>query len=98
MKVLNTSLDLYFPHFQGDLEEAHREKDNKCVFLTVHDIGSNHKEWETLIGHETFEEIKKRAIFVHVDIPGQEDDAEDLPSDFHFPTMQNLGMQSMFLS
>ena len=91
-------MDLYFPNFQGDLEEAHREKDNKCVFLTVHDIGSNHKEWETLIGHETFEEIKKRAIFVHVDIPGQEDDAEDLPSDFHFPTMQNLGMQSMFLS
>ena len=76
---------------QGDLEEVHKEKDNKCVFLTVHDVGSNHKEWEHLIGHESFEDIKKRAIFVHVDIAGQEDDAEDLPSDFQFPTMQNLG-------
>jgi len=78
-------------YVQGDLEEVHKEKDNKCVFLTVHDVGSNHKEWEHLIGHESFEDIKKRAIFVHVDIAGQEDDAEDLPSDFQFPTMQNLG-------
>ena len=46
------------------------------MFLTVHDIGSNHQEWENLIEHDTFEEIKKRAIFVHVDLPGQEDHAE----------------------
>merc|ERR1712141_891216 len=78
-------------YVQGDLEEAHRDKDNKCVFLTVHDIRSNHAEWETLIQHDTFEEIKKRAIFVHVDLPGQEDEAEELPSDFHYPTMQNMG-------
>ena len=60
----------------------------------MHDVGSNHKEWEHLIGHETFEDIKKRAIFVHVDIPGQEDNGEDLPNDFHFPTMQSLGKLS----
>jgi len=27
---------------QGDIEEAHKEKDTKCVFLTVHDTGCNH--------------------------------------------------------
>ena len=73
------------------MEEAHREKDNKCVFLLVHDVGCNHREWESLIEHDTFEEIKKRAIFVHVDLPGQEDDAEDLPADFAYPAMQDLG-------
>lgn len=78
-------------YVQGDLEEAHRDKDNKCVFLTVHDIGSNHSSWERLIDDESFEEIKKRAIFVHIDVPGQGDDEEELPNDFHFPTMQNLG-------
>ena len=39
-----------FVVLQGDLEEAHRDKDSKCVFLTVHDIGSNHSAWESLIG------------------------------------------------
>ena len=81
----------FFFKFQGDLEEAHKDKDHKCVFLTVHDVGTNHSIWEHLIDHETFEAIKKRAIFVHVDVPGQEDHAENLPNDFHFPTMQHLG-------
>jgi pimeloyl-ACP methyl ester carboxylesterase len=78
-------------YVQGDLEDVHREKETKCVFLTVHDVGTNHSVWENLIGHETFECIKKRAVFIHVDIPGQEDNAEDLGPDFHFPSMQNLG-------
>ena len=73
------------------MEDAHRDKDKKCVFLTVHDIGSNHTAWEALIDHDTFEEIKKRAIFVHIDVPGQEDNAEELPDDFAFPAIQSLG-------
>lgn len=32
---------LSFP-FQGDLEEAHRDTDSKCVFLTIHDVLCNH--------------------------------------------------------
>ena len=28
---------------QGDVDEARREKDCKCVFMTVHDIGNNHR-------------------------------------------------------
>ena len=79
---------------KGDLEDVHREKETKCVFLTVHDVGTNHSVWENLIDHETFESIKKRAVFIHVDIPGQEDNAEDLGPDFHFPSMQSLGMDN----
>ena len=29
--------------------------------------------------HKKFEEIKYRAIFIHVDLPGQEDNAKDFP-------------------
>ena len=33
-----------------------------------------------------------RALFVHVALPGQEPGAEDLPQDFTFPKMQELGL------
>nr|XP_027216852.1 uncharacterized protein ZK1073.1-like [Penaeus vannamei] len=35
-------------------------------------------------------ETKDRSIFIHVDIPGQEDNAPDLPNDYQFPTMQSI--------
>ena len=38
--------------------------------------------------NEAFEEIKKRAIIVHVDMPGHEPGAEDLPDSFTFPCIQ----------
>lgn len=77
-------------YIQGDLEEAHREKDNKCVFLTVHDIGNNHASFKKFVDSDSFEEVKKRSIFVHVDVPGQENLAGDL-ADHSFPTIQALG-------
>lgn len=76
---------------EGDLEEAHRDKDSKCVFLTVHDLGCNHESIQKFTDHPGFEEIKKRAILVHVDMPGHEPGATDLPDDFTFPTIQHLG-------
>lgn len=36
-------------------------------------------------------EIKARSIFIHVDLPGQEDGAADLPDDFTYPTIQQMG-------
>lgn len=76
---------------EGDLEEAHRDKDSKCVFLTVHDVGGNHESLQKFCDNEAFEEIKKRAIIVHVDMPGHEPGAEDLPDSFNFPCIQFLG-------
>lgn len=78
-------------YVQGDLDEARREKDCKCVFITVHDIGNNHRSMVKYFEHESFEEIKKRAIFIHIDVPGQEDGAEDFPDDYVFPRLQMMG-------
>ena len=52
LEFIKNTFIMYFLFvvLQGDLEEAHRDKDSKCVFLTVHDIGSNHSAWESLIG------------------------------------------------
>lgn len=72
---------------QGNLEE----KQGKTIFMTVHDIGTNHKSWFPFIGHTSMTEVRLRSIFLHVCIPGQEDQAETLPSDFQFPTLEQLG-------
>ena len=48
------------------------------------------KIFQRFVGNPLFEDIRKRAIFVHVDLPGQEDDAEAMGDDAPFPTMQVL--------
>ena len=72
-------------YIQGDLK--HRQ----FVILTVHDLGCNHTQWRNFFKHWSMQEITKRAAIIHIDIPGQEDDAPDLPADYTFPTMQSLG-------
>ena len=37
-------------------------------------------------------DIRARSMFLHVVVPGQEPAGEDLPKDFTFPTMQQLGI------
>ena len=78
-------------YVQGDLEEAHGDHvDKKCVFLTVHDMGSNHHQWLGFVNHPCMMDIRNRAIFVHVNLLGQEDDAKDL-AEAKYPTMQEIG-------
>ena len=40
-------------------------------------------------------EIKLRSVFIHVDVPGQDDNAPDLEN---FPTILELGKQYLFLN
>ncbi|TRY74978.1 hypothetical protein TCAL_12133 [Tigriopus californicus] len=83
------SLNVYV---QGDIEQARKgDKDGKPVFLTVHDIGKNHNSWLNFVYHPSMANIRERAVFVHVDLLGQEDDSEDLPDPHKFPTMQEMG-------
>ncbi|XP_048249345.1 uncharacterized protein ZK1073.1-like isoform X3 [Haliotis rufescens] len=84
-------------YIQGDL------KHNQTAVLTVHDLGCNHSMWTNFLTHPSMEEITKRAAFIHVDVPGQEDEAPDLPAEsppkkgsgisvcYTFPSMQSLG-------
>uniref|UniRef100_A0A1I8BQQ7 AB hydrolase-1 domain-containing protein n=1 Tax=Meloidogyne hapla TaxID=6305 RepID=A0A1I8BQQ7_MELHA len=60
-------------YIQGDLNERH----GKTVILTVHDVGTNHKSFTRFVNHSSMESVKERAIFLHVCIPGQEDNAPD---------------------
>jgi len=73
---------------QGDLEK-HRDG---VVFLTVHDVGSTYMSWKFFVTDPSMDDVRQRALFVHVAIPGQEPGASDLPDDFIFPKIKDLGL------
>ncbi|ODN03164.1 hypothetical protein Ocin01_03513, partial [Orchesella cincta] len=58
-------------YVQGDLSQ----QDKRAIFLTVHDLGCNHTSFHDFVEHPTMSEIKERSVFIHVDVPGQEDNA-----------------------
>lgn len=62
------------------------------VFLTVHDVGSTYQSWVTFTKDPSMEDIRRSSVFLHVAVPGQEPRAQDLPKDFTFPTMAQLGV------
>lgn len=74
-------------HVQGDLEQV----ENRGVFLTVHDIGSNSRTFLEFTEHPIMNAIKMRSLFIHVDLIGQQDNQQDLPDDFEFPPIKTIG-------
>lgn len=57
----------------GDLSKA------TSVVLTVHDLGCNASSWNHFVEHPSMAEVTKRAVWLHVNLPGQENNAADLP-------------------
>jgi len=78
------ALDVYI---QGDLENG---KNGDSVFLTIHGLGNSYKTWVNFMNHEDMVNTRDRSLVVHVSLPGQEENAEDLSGDF--PDLANLGM------
>ena len=61
----------------------------------MHNAGANHQEWLRFSNHPAMAPIKNNSVFIHLDIPGQEANAELLNlgkdaagEDKKFPTMQ----------
>lgn len=61
---------------QGDLEK----RAGKVIFLTVHDVGSNHRSFMPFVEHKDMSEVFKKSIWLHVCLPGQDDHEETLPT------------------
>ncbi|ULT79663.1 hypothetical protein L3Y34_010324 [Caenorhabditis briggsae] len=72
-------------YVQGNLEE----RGGKTIILTVHDIGTNHKSFVRFVNHPSMAAVKEKAIFLHVCVPGQEDNSADYFGDF--PTLDGIG-------
>ncbi|VVC90210.1 unnamed protein product [Leptidea sinapis] len=73
--------------YAGDLSQ----QDKRCVFLTVHDLGTNHTSMVDFVNSPAMSEIKERSCFIHVDVPGHEENSPDLPESYPFPSLQTLG-------
>ena len=61
-------------YVQGDLEAARKGADHgggHPVFMTVHDIGKNHNSWLNFIFHPSMNNVRERAVFIHVDLLGK---------------------------
>ncbi|KHN79830.1 Uncharacterized protein Tcan_07585 [Toxocara canis] len=72
-------------YVQGNLED----RNGKTTFLTVHDVGTNYKTFVRFCNHPSMADVKAKSIFMHVCVPGQEDNAPDFVGEF--PTLAQLG-------
>ena len=69
---------------QGELERG-REG---VALLTVHGVGSSYRVWLDWAAQPALADLRRRAVFLHCCLPGQQPGAVDLPADYVFPSME----------
>lgn len=74
-------------HVQGEVSQ----QDKRACFLTVHDLGTNHRSFLDFVNTPCMQEIKDRSIFIHVDMPGHHDNADSLPEGHEYPSLDVVG-------
>ena len=76
---------------RGKLRVTRQGKEGKTAIVTFHDIGQNHTS--AFLGFFNFNETRPlldHFCIYHIDAPGQQEDSEDLPAEYLYPTMDEL--------
>jgi pimeloyl-ACP methyl ester carboxylesterase len=63
----------------------------EVAIMTVHDLGCDHTMFLEFVDHPKMVPIRNKTLWIHVDVPGQGFEDPDLPADYQFPTMQQIG-------
>lgn len=70
---------------------------HEVAIMTVHDLGCDHTMYGDFVQHPRMAAIRNRTVWIHVEVPGQGQDAPDLPADYHFPRMQQIGEDLVYV-
>uniref|UniRef100_A0A8C6Q0U0 Protein NDRG3-like n=1 Tax=Nothobranchius furzeri TaxID=105023 RepID=A0A8C6Q0U0_NOTFU len=100
-KSLDEMLIWCFTVFQEhDVETSHGvlhvtmrgvARGNRPTILTFHDIGLNHKScFNSLFNYEDMQEVTQHFSVLHVDAPGQQENAAVFPTGYQYPNMDEL--------
>lgn len=78
----------------GSVHVALQGDPRKPAILTYHDIGMNYSScFNSFLNDTNMNELLPLFFWIHIDAPGQEEDAKVLPEGFNFPSMTELAEQ-----
>jgi hypothetical protein len=80
-------------YIQGDIWD----RIGKVVFVTVHDVGSNHRAFLPFVASSHMTEVRKKTIWIHVCLPGQDDKEVNLPEGYEYPELDKLAHDILYI-
>jgi hypothetical protein len=101
MRSLSKTDDLYTEEkietSYGTITVAHQGADHqicKPVIITYHDIGLNHvSNFQAFFNYIDIKLLLQSFCVFHINAPGMEENAPQLPDNFTFPTLDQLAEQ-----
>jgi protein NDRG1 len=85
------NIGLINAHVQGN------RSPNEVAIMTVHDLGCDHTQYMEFVTHPKMAGIRNRTVWIHIEVPGQGQDCPDLPADYTFPSMQQIGEDLVYV-
>ena len=70
--------------------QGHRSS-HEVVILTVADLGCDPTMYVDFTNHPRMRPIRDRTVWIHITAPGQGLDVPDLPADYQYPRMKEIG-------
>lgn len=81
----------YGPILVAQQGRKFRSQSSQCCIITFHDLGLNYlSNFQAFLNYHMMRPVAERMPVFHINAPGQEDNAEDLPSDYFYPSINQL--------